>query len=99
MRRIRRTEVTVETDEMLIISHRAEFTERCPACGEAVGLVTPEQAAAFTSIPIETICSWVETGVVHHWQTGQGVLLVCLKSLLRSSRSSGLLGSIEEESI
>jgi len=89
VRRIRRTEVTVETDEILIISHRVAFTELCAACGQAAGLVPPEQAAALTSIPIDTICSLVETGVVHHLKTGHGVLLVCLKSLLGSARSNG----------
>ncbi len=66
MKRIRRTEITVETDEILIISNRAAVTEVCPVCGRAIGIVAPDQAA-ITSVPTGAIRSrleeWKEGGV------------------------------------
>ncbi|MEK6321717.1 MAG: hypothetical protein AABN33_08535 [Acidobacteriota bacterium] len=46
MRRIRRTEVTVETDEVTIIrSSQNDVTHRCPYCSEAIVRIIPELPA------------------------------------------------------
>ncbi len=82
MRRIRRTEVTVETDEILIISAQRSFGEFCRECREGLTLVTSEQAALLTSVGEDRIRAWAESGLIHHTRTVNGVLLVCLKSVV-----------------
>lgn len=83
MRRIRRTEVTVETDEITIIRSSQEIvTLPCPACPEAVVMITPEQAAMMTCTNIRAIYRWLEAGWVHYAETPGGSLLVCPDSIL-----------------
>jgi len=93
VKRIRRTEITVETDEILFVGHRSGIVDICPDCGEAGRLVSPQHAADLTSISAETICAWAETGAVHCSRTTDGVLLVCLKSLFGNLGSDRLLGA------
>lgn len=83
MRRIRRTEVTVETDEITIIRSSQEFVSlACPECAESVVIITPEQAAMMTCTNIRTIYRWLELWV-HYAETPGGSLLVCRDSILR----------------
>ena len=47
MRRVKRTEITVETDEIVIIrSTQSDRLILCPECAIPVVMITPEQAAA-----------------------------------------------------
>jgi hypothetical protein len=66
VKRIRRTEITVETDEIMIISNRASVAEVCPVCGRVSGIVALDQADT-RSFPTATIRSrpqeWKEGGV------------------------------------
>ena len=84
MKRIRRTEVTVETDEVTIIRSSQEvFAPLCEECSEAVVMITPEQAAMTTWTSIRAIYRGLEAGWVHHAETPGGSLLVCPDSILK----------------
>jgi hypothetical protein len=83
VRKIRRTEVTVETHEITIIRCSQELVApRCRECAETVEMITPEQAAALTFIHVREIFRWIEAGWVHYSETPQGSLLVCPNSIL-----------------
>jgi excisionase family DNA binding protein len=45
-------------------------------------MLTPEEAAALANVNARQIYAWVEAGQLHHTETEQGELLVCLKQLL-----------------
>ena len=82
MRKIRRTEVTIETDEMVIIrSTQATMLPLCPQCCDAVPLITPEQAAEMASVTTRAIYRWIEEGRIHDVETPQGLILICPRSL------------------
>jgi len=85
VRKTRRTEITVETDEIVVISGTRRAVQAwCPECDEAVRMITPDEAAALASASSRTIYQAVEDGRLHNIETTDGVLLVCLKSLSRS---------------
>jgi hypothetical protein len=82
--RIRRTEVTVETDEITIIRCTREIVgPPCRQCAETVLMITPEQAAIVTRTNIRAIYRALEAGWVHYAETPGGSLLVCPESILK----------------
>jgi hypothetical protein len=82
VRRIRRTEVTVETDEIVVIrSSQTTIVPLCPQCCDAVPMITTEQAREMASANTRAIYRWVEEGLVHSIETAEGVVFVCPRSL------------------
>jgi len=79
----RRTEITVETDRVLIIrwDHTSVHTW-CALCAEQVKMLTAEGAAAAAGVSLRAICRRVESGQLHFSETPDGQLLICLNSLL-----------------
>ena len=79
-----RTQITVRTDEVLIIrTTRVGSRTPCPECTGATLLVTTEEAIALTSVSSREIYRWVEKGWVHFAESPAGALLVCPDSILK----------------
>ena len=82
MKTTRITEITVETDEVVVVRKLGGPTvEWCSECGEATTMLTPEQAVALTGASWREISRRVEAGRVHFTETGDGLLLICTNSL------------------
>ena len=82
MRKIRRTEVTVETDEIVIIQSSQRVTvPLCSQCCDSVPMITPEQATEMVSANTRAIYRWIEEGLIHNTETTEGVVFVCPRSL------------------
>jgi len=85
MRRIKRTEIIVETDEVTIVRGLREDTlSLCPYCASPVAMVTAEQAAVMSFTDVRTIIRLVDEGRVHHLQTSETVF-VCPRSFFQTS--------------
>jgi hypothetical protein len=81
MRKRKRTQVTVETDDVLVIRRAAgRSLGACPICGARGSLATVAEAARVSRVSERTIHRWVEDARVHFTETPQGRLLICLKS-------------------
>ena len=78
----KRTEITVETDKVLIIRRPRSIRAWCAECGRDVDMVGREEAEALKGISATVLRDCV-TGW-HISQTKDGNRLVCLKSLLKS---------------
>ena len=77
-----RTEITIETERVLIIKQRkGRVLAWCPICARQVPMVKVDEAAALCRVSSRTIYRWVETDKVHFVETPQGGLLICLSSL------------------
>ena len=82
MRR-RRTEIIVETHELLTV--RVFNLQRPAWCLDCVGvsrLLPPEEAASICRVSTRAIYDWVAAQRIHFKQTAAGALLVCLNSCL-----------------
>ena len=77
----RRTEVTIEFDEVIVRRHQAIALGWCAACAEQVQMLTPAVAAAAAGVSIRTIYRRVEAGGLHFKEANDGVLLICGSSL------------------
>ena len=82
MKRTRRIEVTVETDEIAIIRGlQDKVLTLCPECAKTVVMITADQAAMVACTTTREIYRRVEEGSVHVVETPEGFLLVCPRSL------------------
>ena len=80
--------LTIETRRVFVIpSQAASRRAVCEACGEAVCLVTPDEAARLARVSPRAIYRCVEGGSLHFTEAADGTLLICLNSLLNSKLS------------
>ena len=80
----RRTEVTIETDEIWII-HRAGsgFVSGCPECDEQTTMMTLDEAAVLTKLGVQDIIRYAESGLIHYAAMPGGRVLVCFHSIMK----------------
>src|SRR5262245_42129316 len=70
------TEVTVQTDEVLIIRRpESPLPIWCAACAAAVAVVTPEEAAAVARVSWRAVAAWVAESRLHCTEEPEGFLL------------------------
>ena len=83
-KRRRRTETTIETYEVLAIrTSRGPSQVWCQKCGDLGRMVGPELAAGLAGISTQLIHGEIEAGRLHYQENKEGLLLICLNSLLR----------------
>lgn len=78
----KKTEISIEIDELMVVSVGRTDTPRppCPVCAGSA-MVTPEEAAALARETVRSIYARVEATSVHCLETPDGLLLLCAKSL------------------
>src|SRR5262249_18522702 len=82
----RRTEITIETYEILIRSRRRLLNQAwCAGCGKRVAVVSLDDARE-SGLGIEALQRQVEAGQIHLIETIGGSSLICLDSLTESER-------------
>lgn len=82
MRTKRRTEITIETDEVTVIRRRRNLARAwCARCAAPVEMVTTEQAAVLTGVSLRRVFRQVEADLLHYTETPDGSLYICLNSL------------------
>ena len=80
----RRTEITVETERVLIIRRRPLVRAWCQECGGEVEMVSLEEAEALIEVSGQELCESAEAPRWHLSENQEGICLVCLESLLKS---------------
>ena len=81
MIRKKRTEITIETDRLVIISSSTSLNEYCPACGREAAMLTIDEAAALADTSPAAIHLCVEAKRLHTVEPDQGTILICFNSL------------------
>jgi hypothetical protein len=80
----KRTEVTVETDRVLIIRRRRALRAWCQECGCEVDMVDLREAGALPGMSERGLRDGAEAHRWHVYEGQDGIGLVCLESLLKS---------------
>ena len=82
------TEITLETNQTLVFRRqRSTAVLLCEECG--CGMLMLEEAVAASQVSSRLIHRWAEAGLIHFQETKEGLLLVCLKSLLSAVSEKG----------
>ena len=80
----KRIEITVETDRMWFTGQRQSHPSVwCAECTEPSEMVTAIEAAAIAGVDSRTIYRRVAAEELHFAETSEGLLLICLNSLLK----------------
>lgn len=74
-RKKRRTHLSVETDEVLVITTATVVRAWCPTCSRVT-----------TMVPYDSAAAWPITGTGHRTESATGGLLVCIDSLLEGAK-------------
>lgn len=83
-------EITVETERLLIIRRRYQAVEAwCNSCERLALMIRPDQAAAVSGCTLRGIFNQIENGILHFHEHPDGLLLICLESLLAPGHHSG----------
>jgi hypothetical protein len=83
-------EITVETERLLIIRRRYRAVEEwCDGCGELALMIRPDQASAVTGRALRMIFTEIESGHLHFREYPDGLVVVCLNSLLAAATPKG----------
>jgi hypothetical protein len=78
----KRTEITMETDQVMVVYMPRGFVRAwCEGCAAEVTMLTAEQAAAIAGISLRAICRSVEAGSLHFRETADRGLFICPNSL------------------
>lgn len=79
----RRTEITIETEEVIVIRQQKRLLRACCSeCAQQVIMLTVDQAAAVANKSSRLIYRMAEAGSIHFLETREGFLLICLQSLI-----------------
>lgn len=80
----RRAEIIVEFNQVVVIKKPEGLTVMwCPACEERVNMITTEAAAVLSNVDTRAIYRRIEACAIHFAETSEGLVLVCLNSLLK----------------
>lgn len=91
MRRKIRTEITVEQHQLLVIHTPAvEGNIRCAVCTTQGLMASAEDTASLLSMTRREVYRAVETGDVHFIETADGLLFICIESLLSFCSNSSV---------
>ena len=80
----KRTEITVETDRILIIRRHRTLRVWCPECGYEVDMVDQEEAEGLTGMSGQGLRDCVQARGWHLSEGEDGTRLICLESVLKS---------------
>jgi hypothetical protein len=82
--RSRRAEIIVEFNQVVVIKKPEGLVVMwCPVCEERANMITTEAAAVLSNVDTRAIYRRIEAGAIHFNETSEGLVLVCLNSLLR----------------
>ena len=80
----RKTEITIETYEVLVVGRRGRISRRwCASCGKQVAAVSLN-AKSLSDLSEESIGQQAQSGRFHLIKAVSGPSLICLNSLLQS---------------
>lgn len=80
----RKTEITVETCEVLVISRQGILNRSwCPSCAQHVPTVSLTDAR-LSGLSVEAVQRQLETGLIHLIEAFGGSSLICLNSLTQT---------------
>ena len=88
----RKTEITFEVEETIILRHAAETrTAFCAQCRASVEMLTPQTAAALRGLSEREIFRLIENGQLHFTEAER--IFICRNSLTNGTEPLRLSGS------
>lgn len=97
MRTYKRTRITIETEQVLMIQRTGSNRRWCPECCREVEMVRFVQAAALAGVPLAVFRECARTEPWHLAEAQDGTPLICLDSLLKAQANKTQIEQGEKE--
>ena len=82
MRTRKRTEITIETDRLVVLRGRkVSIVSWCRECRQQIKMVTVDEAAIIGGVSPRAIYRSIEAREIHFLERADGLLLICPRSL------------------
>jgi len=78
----RKVEITIQTEQILVVRGVRTGLEWCPQCGRETDMVNLQTAGVLTRADYATVQARLQSGAWHASAAADGTLRVCLASLL-----------------
>lgn len=80
---VRTTRITVETETITVVRRARVDLGWCPQCGAEADLICLGESTQIDQATVAQIERWQRTNQLHLWQSHDGPMLICVKSLMR----------------
>jgi hypothetical protein len=90
------TRITIETERVLTLRGGRQGRIWCERCGAESEIVTLEALGNLVPEGSEKIQQWLDKGELHWSESPQGLVRICLRSLLRLLAAEGTDGASRE---
>ena len=82
MRTTKRTEITIETKRLVVVTQRkVSVVSWCRQCCQPTKMITVDEAATVAGVSSRTIYRWADGETLHFTETPEGRLLICRESI------------------
>jgi hypothetical protein len=82
---LRTTRITVETESLMVVRRAKAVVAWCPDCHAEVDVITLSQDSFSEPTTAAHVQRWLGTGSLHLWQSAEGAVQMCVRSLLQCS--------------
>ena len=93
----RKTEISLQLNEVVAIRSQRVWTSSCPQCRKRVRMIPADDAALATGHGAREIYSLVEAGRLHFREDETGLLYICFESLQRLVGENSEQFTVEEQ--
>ena len=97
MRTFKRTRITIETEQILMIQQRSSNRRWCPECSKVVEMVRFAQAATLAGVSLGVLRECVSAEPWHVAEAQDGTPMICLDSLLKAQAGKTHIEQSEKE--
>lgn len=85
----KQTNITIETDTLLVLRGTTSTRAWCPRCGAEADMVALDTAGVITNLQPSTVEEWINSEDLHRSQTANDAPIICLNSLLGLGKKNG----------
>jgi hypothetical protein len=78
----KQTNITIETDSLLILRGRNSSRAWCPQCAAEADMIALENVGVISNLDRAAVEEWLNSGELHRAKSANGSALICLNSLL-----------------
>lgn len=87
----RKVEITIQSEQILVVRGIRAGLEWCPQCGRETDMVNLQTAGLLTRADFATVQARIQSGDWHRSAAADGTLRVCLVSLFAKNAGVGVL--------
>ena len=82
------TNITIETDSLLVLRGRKALKAWCPQCAAESEMIPFHGIGVVSNLSSAEVEAWLESETIHRSHAADGASLICLNSLIKRVRKA-----------